>query len=249
MTYTEKMLLLGLKQYLKNFKAGIAFLVLLFFAPFLLFLQNTTFFSTGSFFLYFDLKNAGIASIALTVLLGLFEVVVYSVLVTILVMSVKQKILGRQPGFVRDKIKKFSFHLTVFYFLFLAIIYVAGAIFYFLQLPLWVFVLTGFLASLAFFYVPQSIIVDEYSLRHALEASFDFCMEKKKDVFTPLLIGALATILAVLFEFVLDTAFVELLPGRILSLVIVLGFVVPYTEILKTYFYMKKNALLKRTLD
>jgi Ca2+/H+ antiporter len=91
-------------------------------------------------------------------------------------------------------------------------------------------------------YVPQSIIFDEAPIGTAIRESVSFWKKNFSVSFGILVISTIALFLIMIIEFVLD---IFGFPGSIVSFVLVLIFLVPFVEQMKSYAYILKNELIR----
>jgi hypothetical protein len=110
----------------------------------------------------------------------------------------------------------------------------------FLEIPLLAVNLILFVFSVPLLFVPQSIVVDESKIIHSIESSFEFLAKNPMTVFKVIFMSTVFLLVIPLIEFAFDFVF---LIGNYVSLLLVLFFVVPFIEIVKTRLYMKKFGL------
>jgi len=101
--------------------------------------------------------------------------------------------------------------------------------------------------SLALLFVPQAIVVDEVGVLDAVRESFDFIKKYPGSFFRVVMTGTVLVALVLLIEFALDFLVLDFLPGRFVSAFLLLVFVVPFLEAMKTYVYMLKFDLVRKS--
>jgi hypothetical protein len=143
---------------------------------------------------------------------------------------------------VNLSLKLFFFNLILF--LFLALI--SFGLIYF-NVSLLIVGLILLIVSLSFMFVPQAIIVEEKPLIDSIKENFYF-IEKNFIVFIQVIVlGLILTACIPLIEFAIDLIDPSLFIGRFISLLFSLIFVLPFMETAKTFFYMMKFDLIRKT--
>lgn len=210
------------------------------------FVFDWVFFSSGSVF--FDIKFLSRQpSVDLLIFLGGFFLFLffYSVFVVLMVFSVRNHLSKvKLHYYIAEKIRKFAFK----YFLFLVMFSVFSFLLLYLSsfFPGLRFLAFGLLTLvfLFFLFLPQSIVVDEESLYACVQNCFEFSLKNIPHVLGVFFAGVGFFVVLVIIEFLLDYFF---LPGEFFTLFLSILFVVPFTEALKTAYYMEKFGLVKTT--
>jgi hypothetical protein len=99
--------------------------------------------------------------------------------------------------------------------------------------------------SLLFMFVPQAIVVDEVGITEAIKESVSFTAKNISSFLMVLAVGSVLTAAVLLLEYALDFIALDILPGRFVAVLVMLVFVVPFLEVLKTYTYLMKFDLVK----
>lgn len=240
------------REYLANIRAALAFGLLLLFVPvFLLgfFQSQNLFFSSGSFFAEYNTASPEV--LALEFVLVVFFLVFYSFFVSLVVFGVRKDLSKvRVEYYLAEMIKKFTVKVFLFFLLYSIVMFAAGFILVLALEPLTGVLLGSLLlliVSLFFMFVPQAIVVDEVGVWDALRESVEFISKNVHSFFTVIAVGSALLAVIVLLEFALDFLFLAFLPGRFVSVFLLLVFLVPFIETLKTYLYMFKFDLVKKS--
>ena len=98
------------------------------------------------------------------------------------------------------------------------------------------------LISASFLFLPQTIVVDEESLRSSILANWEFIAKNPGAFFAVIAFGALGLLALQLAEFALDYFFSV---GNFFSLLVALVLLIPYIESLKTYIYMNRFGIMQ----
>lgn len=221
--------------YLKNFRTALAFAILLVFVLFFSAFDNL-FVSSGSIFLSYSFSSIDAYSLVLPLLGVLVFLLLYSLFVTVIVFSVRKELSTvRMNYYLTEALRMFAFKLFLFFVLLSVALFVLSWLVSLLSLPSIVFALLGIAVAVATMFVPQSIVVDEHSLVWSLFNNFEFISKKPKNLLLVLVLGVVLLGMLQWLEFALDRQF---LLGNYVSLLLVLVFVQPFLEVLKTYLYI-----------
>jgi hypothetical protein len=238
------------KEYLANARAAIAFGLLLFFVPFLLldfFASQNMFFSSGSFFIEYNIVNP-VVFIVEFALASIF-LVFFAFFVSLIVFGVRKNISKvRVEYYLAEMVRKFSVKLFLFFWLYMAAFFAFGFLAVSFMEPASgvLFVSVALLVlSLLFMFVPQAIVVDEVGIIEAIKESVSFISKNISSFLMVLAVGSVLTAAVLLLEYSLDFIALDILPGRFVAVLIMLVFVVPFLEVLKTYTYLMKFDLVK----
>ncbi|MBI4053583.1 MAG: hypothetical protein HY394_06125 [Candidatus Diapherotrites archaeon] len=228
--------------YKKNFKVALAFAILLVFA-FVFSLFPNVFISSGS--LLFD-YNFNAYSPEILILefaaLAIFTAV-FAFFVSLTVFSVRKELSSmRVEYYLSEMVQKFSSKLFAFFLLYTVFLSLVSFGIVFAGLPVWVAAIIVFLVSSAVFFVPQAIVVDEESVENSVYSSAEFALRNPRLFLVSLVVPTALMAAALVLEFAFDSF---LLLGKFVSLFLVLVFIVPFTEMLKTYVYMMKFEIIK----
>ena len=229
-------------HYRNNFSTAMAFAILLvFILPFSL-IANINI-ESGTSALDYSLLVDNPTNMVIAVAVALLFILFYSVFTSLIIFAVRKDMVKiKIHYYLTQKIEKFSLKIFVFYTALFLVLFVINALLIQLGAPALAGTAISFLITILLLFVPQSIVIDELSLRSAIHSNFDF-MKKNPAVIVYVLLAGI-TILAVInvIEYALDYLFFI---GRFITPVIVLVFAVPYIECIKSIAYMKKYELVK----
>ncbi len=230
---------LALRDYLENFRMNLLFGVLLIFSFFALF--ENIFLGSGSIFIEYELFLVDSVVLLIELIAIMVFLVFYSLFVSFLIFNIRTKLNKvRMNYYLTEKLHKFGFTLSLFFVLYFVVFYLFYSLMVFFNAPLLLINLILFIVSVVLLFVPQSIVVDENKIVHSIENSFEFLIKNPLTVVKVIFMGVLFLLIIPLIEFIFDFVF---LIGNYVSLFIVLFFVVPFIEIVKTRLYMKKFGL------
>ncbi len=234
----------SLRFYLENISGVLGFALLFIFVVFFLGF-NSVFVSSGSMFLdYLSIEKSS-QSFLLFLIGFLAYLFFYSAFVVLMVFSIRNYLSTVKLNYyITDKIRKFALKYFVFLLVFSVLSY---AVIYLFSVVLGLKFL-GFLLLAVFFcfflFLPQSIVIDEESLFSSIQNNLEFSRKNPRRVFAVFFSSLVFFYFVVLLEFVLNYFFV---PGEFVSMLIVVLFIIPFMEVLKTVYYMEKFGLVKRT--
>jgi len=248
-------------EYKNNFKVCLLFALLLVFVPlFIIPFFKVPFFETGitlsSGTLFVDyLANA---HTPLILLLAVIFLAPYSFFVTLISFAVRRDLSKVKVHFyLNEMVKKFALKIFTFYLIvFLLTFFIALALSAISIYAVLVFLAIVFIAMVFFMFVPQVIVVDELPLGLAMRESISFVRKNLKGALQVLIVGSALLLAVGVFEYFIDLFFLnvvavdvfasEFIAGETIAIVITLVFIVPFIEIIKTFFYMLKFDLIKR---
>ncbi|MCD6434056.1 MAG: hypothetical protein J7L14_00410 [Candidatus Diapherotrites archaeon] len=232
------MLKAALEKYNENLKAALAFAILLIFMPVFYILNSTTITSTNIFWNY--IANPGELMFSVMAIFAFFAIA--SALHATIIFATKKSLAeAREQSFIAE-LPRYSLQIFLYYVLVTMLCF--GIVMLFPTLPTIVIAIILFVFLM---FVPQSIVVEENNLLTAILNSAEFVKKNSLLTIWIVVVCSLLTVLAAVFEFALDIIFYALnieLKGAIFSAIIILLFVIPYTETLKSIAYMKKFELL-----
>jgi len=231
----------ALHTYITNFRAALAFLLLLVFIfPISEFFSS--FVSSGTLFLDYNFLKSDIMILGSLLVVAVVFLFFYSLLQTLLIFAVRRDLSAvKVDYYLREQMQKFTGKIMVFNVLYAVIAsWIAGLLILFGVLPVLVAFLL-LLASLPFLFLPQAIVIDEHKLTASLRSSIGFMQENPKYVIAVIGIGFLLVFLVSLIEFAIDSV---VLLGNYVTLILTLIFVIPFLEVLKTNLYMSKFGLI-----
>ena len=228
------------EHYKLNLKASLAFALLLVFVPaFSLF--ESVFTSSGSMFVDYSISSI-IQSLPFIPLLAVF-LLFYSLLISAVIFSVRKGFSKLKLQFyLKEMIQKFALKVFAFFAVFSFVIYVSTIAMALYGVNILVIALFLFLVSLATMFVPQSLVIDEDDLLHAVMSSIEFISKNPKGTSLVLVVGAAWLAIVTVVGHAIDLFFFA---GAYVSLLLTLVFVLPFMEIMKSYIYMLKFDLIK----
>ncbi|MEM4662938.1 MAG: hypothetical protein QXM75_02870 [Candidatus Diapherotrites archaeon] len=251
------------EEYKKNFNVCLLFALLLVFVPFFIipifanpFFETGITISSGTIFLDYIVSAQTVA----IVLFAIVFIAAYSFLISLVCLAVRRDLSKVKVHFyLKEMVQRFSFRIFIFNLVLFSLIFLTAlmlaslSVYLLLIFLVFVFVLLFFLM-----FVPQVIVVDEVPLDVALSESIQF-VKKNPFVALQVVIASASLLLVVsLIEYAIDLLALnglfgeffarEFIVGETVSIAITMIFVVPYIEILKTFFYMLKFDLIKKQL-
>lgn len=251
----------AIDEYKSNFKICLLFALLLasvpaFILPFFRvpFFETGVTLSSGTILIDYMLSPQAVPIFVLALVFLFF----YSFLIGLICLAVRRDLSKVKVHFyLKEMVRKFAFKIFGFYAITLALVFIPALILSSISLNLLVaFLVLVFIFSVFFMFVPQAIVIDEVPLEKALSESVIFVKKNPVIALKVVFLMAALLLLAGLIEFVLDTIALtgifgplvasEFIVGQIISIAITSIFVVPFIEILKTFFYMLKFDLIKR---
>jgi len=242
----------ALREYRENFRVALSFGLLLVFVPVLLlefFQSQNIFFSSGAFFAEYALASPTV--MIPEIILIIFFYVLYSLFVSLMVFGVRKNLSKvRVEYYLSEMLKKFSTKIFIFFLASSTLLFAIGLILISVFDPAISVIIASLVLlalSLAFLFVPQAIVIDEVGVVDAVHESFDFIKKYPGSFFRVVMAGTVLIALVLLVEFVLDFLVLEFLPGRFVSAFLLLVFVVPFLEAMKTYVYLLKFDLVRKS--
>lgn len=232
--------------YRENLKPGLVFVFLFLLLPVLALFAPATALASGTFFAEYGWPGA-LQAVALLALAAA-ALAVFSFALTLVVLGVRRSLSRvRHPRQVPELARVFVSKVFVFFALYSAGFYALSLALLAAGVPFPLAAGALFLLALPFLYVPQALVVEEASLAHGVEAGVRFALQNPRYVGVAVAVGAALLALAVLAGFLLNAVFLEALPGRYVAMLLVLAGVVPFVEALKTYQYMMRFDLIRRS--
>ena len=227
-------------HYKNNIKASLAFALLLVFVPIFSFFESV-FASSGSMFL--DYNTIELSQALLFLPAFLLFLVFYAFFISIIVFSVRKDLSNvKLQLYLQEMIQKFSLKLFVFFALFSLLLYAVVLLGLFLGASILALSLVLLVVSLLLLFVPQSIVVDEEDVLHAILNGMEFISKNPKAFLQVVVVGTVLLAVVALVGEAFDAFSVF---GAHVSLLLTLVFVLPFLESMKTYLYMMKFELIK----
>jgi hypothetical protein len=230
------------QEYLLNFKVALAFVLLGVFVFFFIFFSNA-FISSGSVFFEYGLLKSGFFTSLFEIIALLAYLLFFSVFLSVMIFSVRHDLNEtKMQHYLMEKLPKFVFTNFAF-FAMLSILAVAlSALLVIAGLPNYVVAILLFVASTLFMFTPQAIVIDEERITNALLNALHFFFSNKRLALFVLIIASILLAIIPLIEIFFDSFSFS---GRFVSILIVLLFVLPFIEVLKTIAYLTKFDLIK----
>jgi hypothetical protein len=229
----------SLEEYKNNIKVMFSFGILFVFVILFLFFQQF-FLSSGTVHVVYSESILTILSL----LLGLAFFYFFSFFVSLVVYSTKRDVQKMNFDIYWNVLlKKVSIKIFFFYFFLSILVYsllLFGIYFNFVVF----FAVVAFLISALLMFVPQSIILDEHTLFYSIKESILFWKNNFIISSFILLFSSLILFVLILLEFILE---LFLLPGIFVSFFIVLIFLIPFNEQLKSYAFILRFNLIKQS--
>ncbi len=229
-------------EYLANAKVALAFALLGAFVFFFVLFADG-FISSGSVFFEYSLLKSGAANAVFEIVALLVYLLFFSVFLSVLIFAVRHDLNEvKMQHYLVEKLPKFV--LTNFSFLavFSLALIAAAALLLLLGLPNFVIAIILFCISAVFMFVPQAIVVDEENTYNAMLNAMQFFLSNLKMSAFIVLVASVLVFFIPLIEIFFDTFSFS---GRFVSLFIILLFVLPFVEVLKTVTYLTKFELIK----
>jgi hypothetical protein len=225
------------EEFSDNFKVALSFGVLFVFVAFFVFFEQF-FISSGTVFLFFDIN--------LLAIVGLLGVLVFfyafSFFISLAVYSIQRDIHRLTlDDYWNVLLKKGALNIFIFYFSLVLLFFVLSTLgLTFSQIVFSSVIM--FVISTLLMYVPQSIIFDEVGIGSAIRESVSFWRKNFGVSFGILFLSTIALFIIMIIEFVIDYFG---FPGSIISFGLVLIFLIPFVEQMKSYAYILKNDLIR----
>ncbi len=236
-----------LREYKENYKVAIGFAFLAILMPLFTLLGNVSF-SGGTVYWEYS-SELSILNIAIGLIFFTIFTWFYAMLVSAIILSVRRNLSKiKVEYYLEDMIKKFTLRIFWFYFL-SGIIYTLIATIVITtttEISTMTYLVNALflITSMFLIFVPQAIVIEEQGLRHALLENFEFIFKKPNQFLLIIFTGTIILFVVGLIEYAFDMLAIEFFTGRYISLLLVLIFVLPFIEILKTYVFMLKYGLV-----
>ncbi len=233
------------REYVSNFRLALLFGLLLVFVPFFAAFPNIQF-SSGTL----SIEYAGVPLqflLAEFVLVALF-LAFFSFFVSLVVLAVRKDLSKiRVEFYLSEMLKKFALKIFAFFFLYSLALFFLGFGLVLAGANLFLANAVLFVVSLPFVFVPQAVVIDEVSLPQAVMESVSFTWRNFRSFLFVFFAGSVLIALVLLVSFGVDLVATRLFAGEYLAMLVSMVFIVPFVEILKTYAYMLKFDLIKRS--
>ncbi|MFH1752395.1 MAG: hypothetical protein ABH821_05670 [archaeon] len=232
----------ALMHYKDNFPIALSFAILLVFVVVFDLLSNT-FISSGSIFWEYNFSLLHIFDYLVSILTILLFLLAFSFFSSVIIFNTKESIhFFELKEKTREKIKSFTIKIYVYYLFLVLILVGLSYLLYTLFVPFWIITIIAGIISVSLFFVPQSIIIDEDSLRRSISHNFHFIRTHFSYLLIVFVIALVLVFIVGLIEFALNSySYLGKYVGLFLNLVIV----IPLIEIFKTQFYLRKHDLAK----
>ena len=232
----------SIESYTKNLGTAFSFALLLVFVLPISFLSGA-FISSGTGFIEHGFLKEPVLNTILLLVFVLAFLYFYSLLVCLMVFAVRKDLSSMKMAlYLDEKIQSIALHYFAFLLLFVLIGSLAVSILVEQGIEPVLINFILMLVSLAFLFLPQTIVVDEESLGSSVARNFEYIGKHSGDFLVLFALGFFSVLFLQVLEFVIDYFF---LFGNFVSLLIALVFFVPFFEVLKTRFYMKRFSLIE----
>ncbi len=229
-------------EYVSNIKVALAFALLGVFVFFFVLFSNA-FVSSGSVFFEYSLLKSGVFASLFEICVIIAYLLFFSVFLSVIIFAVRHDLNEvRMQHYLVEKLPMFVFNNFLFLALFSLLVIGVSVLLLLLGLPVAAIAFVLLLFSAVFMFVPQSIVVDETRITNALlNAAHFFFSSPKLSVFV-IVVSTLLLFFVPLVEIAFDQFSFA---GRFVSILLVLLFVLPFIEALKTIVYLTKFELIK----
>jgi len=233
------------REYVSNFRIALLFGLLLVFVPLLAYFSNIQL-SFGTLSIEYAFAPAEFIAVEFAIIALMLAF--FSFFVSLVVLAVRKDLSKiRVEFYLSEMLKKFSFKVFVFLFVYSLVLYFIGLLLVLSGASLLEVNAAIFVISIPFLFVPQAIVIDEVSVSQAVMESLHFSWKNFRSVLFVFCAGSVLVALVLLLSFAADIFAVRIMAGRYIAMVLTMVFVVPFMEIMKTYVYMLKFDLIKRS--
>lgn len=231
-------IVLSFKKYLENIKLAFAYSVLFIFLLFIIDPLYSIF--GGGLNLAYDIVNVSFLNAIVVLFTALVFLFIYSLIQTALIYKV-----GKDYNFSETlpfhKIKNVFYKLFKFNFLFFVLLFLISSILYDINILNNIFVqVILLLITLIFWFVPQSIVLENENIAFSTLKSINYIFKNWFDLFILFIICFILFILTIFLDVLIPG-----IAGIVVSNLFLVIFIIPYIEILKTENYLNKYNLLK----
>lgn len=239
------------QEYVRHYRVALAFAFMLVPAGIALLLSGrATFASAGTVF--FEISpSQGVLFGALSWIIMLATLLLLSFLVTIMVFAVRRDLSKATLKYdIREAVRRNTLSVFEFYVFVAFVLAVVGMLLTILSpsfLALVLFAFVSLFLFVLFLFVPQAVVIDELGVRQAMLESVNFLKRQPKAALQVVVVAALMLAFGTLMEYLLDVLDVALLAGTMLNILYITIFVLPFTECMKSFIYMLKYDLIRKT--
>ena len=227
----------AVEEYRSNFKVAVSFLLLLVFVFLFVFLEDF-FITSGTILLNYEFTLTTVAGL----LIGIVFLYFFSFFVSITVYSVQRDVQRLDFDAYWNKLMKgAALKIFLLYLVLAVIFFLISSASLTLGLGIGFAVLVNFVISALLMYAPQSIVLDNPSIRHSVRESAHFFINNLAVSIMIILAGSIILAVFFMLEYALGLAS---LPGNFVSLVLVLLVLVPFIEQMKSYAFVLKFELI-----
>ncbi|MCK9293095.1 hypothetical protein M0P25_03395 [archaeon] len=231
-------LLLTFKKYIENYKIILSLSALFIF---LLFLINPVFsLFGGTINLTYNILNFELGNIIISILASLILLFIFSLVQTIIIYKISKDYSVNETIYFKE-IKKIFYKLLKFNWIFFLVIFGVSVVLYDLNILNNIFTqIIFFIITIALWFVPQIIVLENREIPLAIWYSARFWKNNFGHLLTLFLCGFILILITSLLDVLIAGS-----TGIIISVLFLVLFVIPFTEILKTEIYLNKYKLLK----
>jgi hypothetical protein len=229
----------SIEEYKNNLKVMLSFGILFVFSFLFLFL-NQFFLSSGTIFIAYTESLVSILGLVLALIFLFF----FSFFISLTVYSIKRDVQQMSfDDYWNQLMRNAAVKVFVYYFFLAILSYIILLVGLYTAMSIIAVVIVLIISALTM-YVPQSIVLDEVEFKRAVKESLIFW--KNNFILSVLIIfvGSFFLFLITLIEFALE---LFMLPGIIVSFLLVLIFLVPFIEQMKSYAFILKFNLIKQS--
>ena len=232
----------AINRYSANFTTALAFALLLVFVfPF--FALSSSFVSSTTIFIDYGFINQPLLQSLALLILALVFLFCYSILVSLMVFSVRSDLSNvKVNSYLNEKIYRVAFKYFIFLAVFTVIASIVSAFLISVSVPIEIINLILLVVSASFMFLPQTLVVDEESLRSSVLSNWEFIAKNFGAFVSVFVFGVISVFVLNLLEFGIDQF---VLAGNFVSLLLALVFVLPFIEVIKTQIYMHRFGIVK----
>lgn len=236
-------------QHAWNFYKRKMRLVVLFSIPFIaaslipLLVSAPSYLAVGSVFIRTgSMPEIDSLGIFVTILAYVLSMFIVSHVITNLNLLIKEKrTQTKTKSEILKAVGKYTLKIFVLFVLLVLITLALQLATYGLEQQEWVYPILLGVASLAFFFVPPAVVIDEKSTMHALKTSIDLVIKRPVLIVSWIVLGfILISVSELIFFYIVGPVF-----GPYLTMVVNSLFILPFLIILQSHMYMERYPLAR----
>ncbi len=231
-----------MRQYRENLKLSLSFSILLVFIFFFLRFSNIALLN-GTLFFDYSFAPLGWEVVIAEVIAGFVFVAMYSILLTLLLLAVRNDLSHIKVHFyLREMVQRFFLTVFLYFVLLSALFVLLVTLGVWLNLPLvWVNVVL-LIISLSLVFVPQSLVIDEKPILESISTNWYVIRTHPIDFLLVVLLSVVAVGVLPLIEALVDSV---VHAGNYVTILLMFVVIIPFIEILKTILYMNRFELVR----